>query len=50
MTFSMTAHVLVPLAAAVGATALIALTSHSPTRTDSGAREHFAAAFRSRGS
>ncbi|GAB2696218.1 hypothetical protein [Nocardia thraciensis] len=50
MTFSMTAHVLVPLAAAAGAAAVIALTSCSPARTDSGAREHFATAFRSRGS
>ncbi|WP_280267084.1 hypothetical protein [Nocardia wallacei] len=48
MAFSMTAHVLVSLAAAAGAAALIALTSRSPARTDSGAREHFAATLRAR--
>ncbi|MBF6170462.1 hypothetical protein [Nocardia blacklockiae] len=48
MALPVTAHVLVSLAAALGATALVALTSRAPTRTDSGARDNYVRALRTR--
>ncbi|MBB5917120.1 hypothetical protein BJY24_006032 [Nocardia transvalensis] len=48
MSLPMTAHVLVSVTAAFGATALVALTTRSPARTDSGARDNYPAALRRR--
>lgn len=46
MALPMMAHVLVSLAAGLGATALVALTTRAPTRTDSGARDNYVTAVR----